>query len=92
MKKIQLSSEEKSILEAFEKNALESVDSVAEDLARYQEYAKAHQAKTKQINLRLAEDDVALLKVRAARAGMPYQTLLTLLIRQFNQGKIQLQV
>ncbi len=88
----QLTTEEQEILTAYQAGTLVSVGDGAVIRAKYKKIAQAHQAKTQQINLRLATGDLAELKQRALTAGLPYQTLLTLLIRQFNQGKIEVQV
>ncbi len=88
----QLTSEEQEILAAYQAGTLVSVGDGSIIRAKYKKIAQAHQAKTQQINLRLATEDLVGLKQRALSAGLPYQTLLTLLIRQFNQGKIEVRV
>jgi len=88
----QLTGEEQEILTAYQAGTLVSAGDGADIRAKYKKIAQEYQAKTQQINLRLATEDLVGLKQRALTAGLPYQTLLTLLIRQFNQGKIEVRV
>lgn len=88
----QLTKEEQEILAAYQAGKLVPVKNTTAMRMKYTKIAQEYQAKTKQLNVRLAPEDLASLKQRAQTAGLPYQTLLTLLIRQFNQGKIELKV
>ena len=44
----------------------------------------------KSITLRIKKKDLAQLKARAARNNIPYQTLINLLINNYNAGKTKL--
>ncbi|MEX0896189.1 MAG: CopG family antitoxin [Patescibacteria group bacterium] len=87
MKKIntQLSPEEKEIITAFAAGELVPVRNAVLEKFRLKAAAKHTQPrlKNKNINLRINEDDLQRLKARAAKEGMPYQTLLTSLIHKF---------
>ena len=48
--------------------------------------------KSKRINIRIKRGDLALVKARAEAAGMPYQTLLSTLIKKYADGEIRLQL
>lgn len=48
--------------------------------------------KEKNVNIRLAERDLDSLKSKAIKSGLPYQTLIGILIRQYNDGKIEIKV
>ncbi|MDD5731449.1 MAG: antitoxin [Patescibacteria group bacterium] len=48
--------------------------------------------KEKNINIRLAERDLNSLKSKALKSGLPYQTLIGVLIRQYNDNKIEIKV
>jgi len=47
------------------------------------------QLKNKNINLRLSSADLAKVKQKAARKGIPYQTLISSLIHQYVTGDIK---
>lgn len=46
--------------------------------------------KTKNINLRIKEIELKEIKSKANEVGLPYQTLISTLIRQYIQGKIHI--
>ena len=83
MRAVILTDEEKEILEAFEKGQLipsKNANKIKKDLT---EAAKNTLNKTKNINIRLSEKDILKAKTRAARDGIPYQTLLSSIIHRF---------
>ncbi len=52
--------------------------------------AKETLKKNKNINIRISENDLASIKMLAAREGMPYQTLIGSLIHKYASGYLQL--
>lgn len=92
MNKKNLTPYEKDILKAFEKGEYTVVDQLKKKKEQYQAYAQATATKNKSISLRVSEKDLGQLKVKALEVGMPYQTLLNVLIRQFNAGKIEVSI
>ena len=48
--------------------------------------------KDKNINIRLSQLDIDGLKFRAAEAGIPYQTLVTIVLRKVATGKLKITV
>lgn len=46
----------------------------------------------KSITLRVKKEDLGNVKIKAKKAGIPYQTLLNLLIGQYAKGKIKLAI
>ncbi|MCK5841424.1 MAG: hypothetical protein KAH31_04605, partial [Candidatus Sabulitectum sp.] len=66
-----LSEYEKEILDAYEKGELQAVESDTD----YRQIAKNTMKKNKKINIRISENDLSALRRRAAREGIPYQTL-----------------
>ncbi len=83
MRAVILTDEEKEILEAFEKGQLipsNSADKIKKELT---EAAKNTLNKTKNINIRLSEKDIQKAKTKAAKDGIPYQTLLSSVIHRF---------
>lgn len=75
MKYIILDGEEEQILKDFEAGKYVRVENFEQEKKRLQEIAKNTLNKTKNINIRLSEGDLHKLKAKAAREGIPYQTL-----------------
>lgn len=75
MKLYQLDPEEEEILKAFEEGKLVRVKNFDEEKKLLQEAARNTLNKTRNINIRLSERDLHRLKAKAAREGIPYQTL-----------------
>lgn len=90
MKYYELDDYEKETLRDYEKGRFKPVSKsrLAQEKARYRGYAKAALDKTKNINLRISENDLLKIKARAAEKGIPYQTLMASLIHQYSAGKI----
>ena len=72
--------EEKEILNAFKAGKLKTSSSVKEDMNTAGLYAKNTLSKTKQISIRLPEQDLQKLKIKAVENGIPYQTIIGALI------------
>jgi predicted DNA binding CopG/RHH family protein len=84
-----LDNDEKKILESLDKGEWVS-DFDRTVKKKYQEYAKHSLNKHKRINIRMAERDLQKIKINALREGIPYQSLISMLIHKFNEGKITL--
>ena len=82
MKYFELDKEEKELLEEFERGEWVPVKNQAKAKREAMEAAKNTLSKTRNINLRLSERDLQKLKARAAREGIPYQTLAASLIHR----------
>ena len=76
--KYHLTPEEQEI----EKNAIQ-LRSVSEDKRRRVEGIIARARKNQAISLRLSEFDLEMLKKRAEQEGLPYQTLINMIIHKF---------
>ncbi len=46
----------------------------------------------KPVSIRLSERDLMLLKRKSLETGVPYQTLIATLVRQYVEGKIKLEL
>jgi len=80
--KIILDDYEEEILAAYEDGALESVESSID----YQAIARETMKKNRKINIRISENDLSALQRRAAREGIPYQTLIGSVLHKFASG------
>lgn len=82
MKYVVLTDEESQILEAIEKGEFVSVKNINQAKKDAIAAAKNTLKKTKNINIRLSEKDIQKTKVKAAEAGIPYQTFISSLIHR----------
>lgn len=75
MKYYELTKEEQELLEEVERGEWKSISNFEEEKKRFQQIARNTLNKTRNINIRLSERDLAKLKRKAAEEGIPYQTL-----------------
>jgi predicted DNA binding CopG/RHH family protein len=73
---------ESEILEAYESGKLKPV-TPRDD---YQAMARNTMKKNRKINIRISENDLSALRRRAAREGIPYQTLIGSVLHKFVSG------
>ncbi len=83
-----LSSEEREILEAFDKGKLKRSKKAANTQKRHQEYAEAMFKKDARINIRLSSKDLRGLQKRALAEGIPYQTLIASILHKYLEGRL----
>ena len=89
LKNLKLDQEEKEILEAYEKGEFKSIPLTKQDLKKYQEaarYTLRLMKKNKQISVRINEDVLNKLKIKAVQEGIPYQTLIGSIIYKYVNG------
>ena len=84
-----LSSEEREILEAFEKGKLKRSKEASSTQKRHQEYAEAMFKKDARINIRLSSKDLRGLQKRALAEGIPYQTLIASILHKYVEGRLK---
>jgi len=58
------------------------------DKKQYEEYARSSLNKQKRINIRMTERDLKKIQAKAIEEGLPYQSLISMLIHKFNEGKV----
>lgn len=73
---------ESEILEAFEHGQLKPVKSTTD----FKTIARNTMRKNRKINIRIAENDLAALQRKAAKGGMPYQTLIGSVLHKYVSG------
>ena len=81
-KKIILDAYEKEILEAYENGMLKPSESQTD----FQKIARDTMKKNRKINIRISENDLSALKRKAAREGLPYQTLIGSVLHKYASG------
>ncbi len=73
---------EKEILEAYESGKLK----LSKPRTDYQTIARNTMKKNRKINIRISENDLSALQRRAAREGIPYQTLIGSVLHKYASG------
>ena len=84
----QLNTEEREILEKFERDELRSASGVDREMERAPQVARSTFRKTRRVNLRVTERDFNRAHARAREEGMPYQTLLSSVIHKYLAGRL----
>lgn len=80
--KTNLNGYEMEILQLYEDGRLKP----SSKLTDYQAIARTTLKKNRKINIRLPENDLIALKQRAAREGIPYQTLIGSILHKYASG------
>jgi predicted DNA binding CopG/RHH family protein len=81
-KKLDLDEYEKEILDAYENGKLR----LSKPQADYQTVARNTMRKNRKINIRISENDLSALQRKAAREGIPYQTLIGSVLHKYASG------
>ncbi len=84
----QLNSEEREILEKFERGELRPASNVEHERDQARQAARNTFNKTRRVNLRVTERDFSLAHARAREEGIPYQTLLSSVIHKYLSGRL----
>lgn len=79
--------EERELAESLEKDEWIS-DMTPDEKKKYTEYASYSLNKQKRINIRMTERDLKRIKAKSVEEGLPYQSLISMLIHKYNEGKI----
>ncbi len=88
MSEDKLTEEERGILDAFEGSKLRrTTDADAEHQAA-SEAARNTFNNTRRVNLQVTERDFSLAHSRAREEGIPYQTLLSSVVRKYLSGRL----
>lgn len=83
--KIILDDYEQEILDAYESGKLVPSESETD----FQTIAKNTLKKNRKINIRISENDLSALQRKAAREGIPYQTLIGSILHKYASGYIK---
>lgn len=83
MKYYELDNEEKQILAEIERGEWKPVKDFSKRKKELMQIARNTLNKTRNINLRVSERVVARLKAKAAKEGIPYQTLASSVLHKF---------
>jgi len=86
---MRLNKDEKELLTSFEKGEWKSVENAATAKKYFQKVAVETMRKDHRINVRLSQKDLEGIQAKAAREGLPYQTLVTSVIHKFVIGSLK---
>ncbi len=90
---MKLDTEELELLDLVAKNNhFEKIDNYEQTIMEAKIMAKQFLNKTKNINIRLSQSDIAALKRKSMQTNIPYQTLIASVIHQYANDKIQLHI
>jgi predicted DNA binding CopG/RHH family protein len=82
-----LDKNEKDLARSLEKEEWIS-DLTAKEKKQYEEYARYSLNKKRRINIRMSERDLKKIRAKAVEEGIPYQSLISMLIHKYNEGKV----
>jgi len=66
-------------------------DLTSKDKKQYEQYARNSLTKQKRINIRMTERDLKKIQAKAVEEGVPYQSLISMLIHKYNEGRVFIQ-
>ena len=81
--------EERELAQSLENEEWVS-DLTKKEKKQYEEYARYSLNKQKRINIRMSERDLNKIKAKAIEEGIPYQSLISMLIHKYNEGKVSI--
>jgi predicted DNA binding CopG/RHH family protein len=91
MKKVQyVDKEEMELAKSLEAEEWVS-DLTKKEKKQYEGYARNSLTKQKRINIRMTERDLKKIQAKAIEEGLPYQSLISMLIHKYNEGKVSVQ-
>lgn len=80
--------EEHDVMGTLEAGEWESVPNTKARIHEASEIARATLRKDRRMNVRMSERDMRNLKIRAAEEGIPYQTLVTMVLHKYVTGQL----
>ena len=79
--------EEKDLLKSTENDEWITVRDIDKQKRQAREYAEATIRKDKRMNIRISERDLRNLKKRALEEGIPYQTMVSMILHKYLSGR-----
>lgn len=86
--KLNLTNEEKDILETYEADEWQSVANHKTEMLKYQQYASATFKKDKRVNIRISTKNLEAIQQKALMEGLPYQTLISSILHKYINGRL----
>lgn len=86
---LKLDLEEQALLRALEDGTLKYKPATAAELDEARGAARATLKRDKRMNIRVSSMDMLGLQTKAAKLGMPYQTLVSSVLHQYLTGRLK---
>ncbi|MEN6468174.1 MAG: antitoxin [Smithella sp.] len=86
-KNVYLDDDEKQLAELLENEEWVS-DLTKKEKQKYESVARYSLNKQMRINIRMTERDLKKIRAKAIEEGIPYQSLISMLIHKYNEGKM----
>lgn len=86
--KLKLDTEERELLDSYDRGEWHSIGTLQEKLQQYQAYATAALEAAGLISIILPKEDLQAIRRKAAEAGVSYQTLIADIVHQFAVGHL----
>ncbi len=83
-----LDKDERNLVASLERGEWTSVRD-AKAIRRYLESARRTLRKNRRINIRLSQQDLEALQMRALQEGIPYQTLVSSVLHRYVAGRLK---
>lgn len=83
---------EKELIKAIDNDEFVEVPNQEAEIKKYTSYFKNMPKKNKRVTIRVENDDLNLIQDKAIQTGIPYQTLISSILRKFARGKINIGV
>ena len=80
--------EERDLINSLENGEWEEIEENEEFKLQAKKYAEATMKKDKRMNIRISERDLKNLKIKALEEGLPYQTLVSMILHKYVSGKL----
>jgi len=87
--RLKLDEEELQILRDFERGEFQSIHNFREEKRKLEEAARNTLQKDRRINIRVSSRDLERIQKRAAKEGIPYQTLISSTLHKLISGKLK---
>lgn len=84
-----MDNEEKDLIESIERDEWKEPEELEIHKSRAQAYAESTMRKDKRMNIRISERDLKNLKIKAMEEGIPYQTLVSMIIHKYLSGRLE---
>ncbi|UCF98096.1 MAG: antitoxin [Spirochaetaceae bacterium] len=83
-----LDSEENELIESIRRDEWEEAKDARKLKKQALEYAEATVKKDKRMNIRISERDLKNLKRKALEEGIPYQTMVSMVLHKYLTGRL----
>jgi predicted DNA binding CopG/RHH family protein len=81
--------EEKYLIDSIENEEWNPIDNKENKLEEAVDTANKTIRKEKRMNIRISERDLKNLKIKALEEGIPYQTLVSMILHKYVTGKLK---